>query len=150
MHVLSSVCPSERDILTQHASTVALDGRALMLCGPSGSGKSTLALELIARGARLVADDRTRLWRSGSVLFAAPPPAIAGQIEARGLGIFALPYMAPVPVALVCDLAVPSAERLPQQQTIEIAEHTLPLLPAPQGPGAAALLLTALRYPRLA
>lgn len=129
---------------------MALDGRALMLLGPSGSGKSTLALELIAHGARLVADDRTRLWRAGSTLLATPPAAIAGQIEARGLGIFALPYMARVPVALVCNLAVRSTERLPPAQTIDIAGITLPLLHAPPGPGAGAFLLAALRYPRLA
>lgn len=121
-----------------------------MLLGPSGSGKSTLALELIARGARLVADDRTRLWRAGSTLLAAPPAPIAGQIEARGLGIFSLPYMAPMPVTLVCNLTTVSTERLPRPQTTEMAGITLPLVYAPQGTGVAALLLAALRYPRLA
>ena len=37
----------------------ASDGRGLLILGPSGAGKSALALQLIALGARLVADDRT-------------------------------------------------------------------------------------------
>jgi len=47
----------------RHATTVAVAGRGLMIEGPSGSGKSALALELMAFGAELVADDRTRVAR---------------------------------------------------------------------------------------
>ncbi|MBC7135922.1 MAG: serine kinase, partial [Oceanibaculum nanhaiense] len=44
-----------------HATTIALDGRAVLLCGPPGSGKSDLALRAIDAGAVLVADDQTAL-----------------------------------------------------------------------------------------
>ena len=49
-----------------HATCVAVDGRGLLILGPSGSGKSALALQLIALGAQLVADDRTRVSRRGA------------------------------------------------------------------------------------
>ena len=35
---------------TLHASTVAIDGRAVLITGPSGSGKSDLALRMLDRG----------------------------------------------------------------------------------------------------
>ena len=48
---------------TLHASTVALDGRAVLISGPSGSGKSDLALRLLDRGFTLVSDDQTIVRR---------------------------------------------------------------------------------------
>jgi len=40
-----------------HACTVAINGRATLICGDTGAGKSTLAAALVARGAKFVADD---------------------------------------------------------------------------------------------
>ena len=39
---------------TIHATTVAIDGRGVMIRGGSGQGKSALALQMIAMGAELV------------------------------------------------------------------------------------------------
>lgn len=48
-----------------HGTCIALrlkaKWHAVLLRGPSGAGKSDLALRLIDEGARLVADDQTRL-----------------------------------------------------------------------------------------
>ncbi|HGG65172.1 MAG TPA: serine kinase, partial [Rhodobacteraceae bacterium] len=73
------------DPLVVHASSVAVDGKAVLVVGPSGSGKSALCLQLMALGATLVADDRTELISSESGLIARAPETIDGMIEARGV-----------------------------------------------------------------
>jgi hypothetical protein len=45
------------DLLFLHAAVVALDGRALALCGPSGIGKSTTAFALLHHGFRYLSDE---------------------------------------------------------------------------------------------
>ena len=110
-----------------HATTVAIRGCAVLLRGPSGSGKSDLALRLIDAGARLVADDRTRLWRDGDALLVGAPQSIAGLIEARGVGLL---QMAPLPVArlvLIADLVAPQhVNRLPEPSSETIFGLKLP------------------------
>jgi serine kinase of HPr protein (carbohydrate metabolism regulator) len=101
-----------------HATCVALPEGGVLLRGESGAGKSDLALRLIDGGARLVADDRTDLVREGDRLIARAPAAIAGLIEARGVGILRLPperLAAEVAVVLIVDLVdATSVERLPE------------------------------------
>ena len=50
---------------TVHASSVAVDGRAVLITGPSGSGKSDLTLRLLDRGFTLVSDDQTIIKKDG-------------------------------------------------------------------------------------
>lgn len=90
---------------TVHASTVALDGRAVLITGLSGSGKSDLALRLLDRAFVLVSDDRTILRRDGTRLIASAPPNIAGKLEVRGIGIVELDHVESVPVALLVELS---------------------------------------------
>ena len=87
-----------------HSSTVALDGRAVLISGPSGSGKSDLALRMLDRGFTLVSDDRTILRRLGGKLIASAPDSIKGKLEVRGVGIVEMKTVANVPVALVVEL----------------------------------------------
>ena len=87
-----------------HASTVALDGRAVLISGPSGSGKSDLALRLLDRGFVLVSDDQTIVKKNGARLVAAAPPTIAGKLEVRGIGIVDVERVENVPIALVVEL----------------------------------------------
>jgi len=100
---------------THHASTVAADGRAVLITGPSGSGKSDLALRLIDRGFTLVSDDQTIVRRDGSRLIASAPPNIAGKLEIRGVGIVEMDTVTDVPVALVVQLTS-EIERLPDER----------------------------------
>lgn len=95
-----------------HASTVAVDGRAVLLTGLSGAGKSDLALRLIDRGFTLVSDDQTIVKRKGDQLIASCPATIAGKLEIRGIGIVDMDYQSDVPVALLVELAS-EVQRLP-------------------------------------
>lgn len=104
-----TILPSE----TLHASCVAITGRAVLIEGPSGAGKSDLALRLIDRGAVLVSDDYTIIFREDGVLLASAPATISGKIEVRGLGIVAVRNIDRVPVALLIAVGEP-AERMPE------------------------------------
>jgi HPr kinase/phosphorylase len=93
----------------------ASPGAGILLLGRSGSGKSDLALRLIARGAKLVSDDRTDLFVERGKLVARAPMSIRGLIEVRGLGIVALPSAAKARIALAVSLGGAKA-RLPQPE----------------------------------
>jgi serine kinase of HPr protein (carbohydrate metabolism regulator) len=97
---------------TVRGTTVAIGGRGILLRGASGSGKSDLALRLIDRGAALVSDDYTAVRIAGGRLIGSAPPAIAGRIEARGLGILEVATVADIPLCLVAELDR-APERLP-------------------------------------
>ncbi|KMW60574.1 HPr kinase/phosphorylase [Candidatus Rhodobacter oscarellae] len=111
-----------------HASCVAVQGKAALLTGASGSGKSALALQLMALGARLVADDQTDIAAADGRLLARAPASIRGLIEMRGLGLLNADAVDDVPVAVVVDMAALSTARLPADQTIELCGCALPLL----------------------
>lgn len=136
------------ELRTIHATTVAIDGRAIVLRGPSGSGKSDLALRLIETGAELVADDRTILTARNGDLLAASPEAIAGLLEVRGVGLLSMPYRDAAPVALVADLdgaRVPT--RLPEPAAETLEGVSVPRVDlAPFEASAPAKLRAALRY----
>ena len=97
---------------TVHASTVAIDGRAVLITGRSGSGKSDLTLRLLDRGFVLVSDDQTIVKRDGGRLLASAPPNIAGKLEIRGIGIVEMDHADNVPVALLVELTN-DIQRLP-------------------------------------
>lgn len=56
---LFGVILMQRGCFVLHASTVAIDGRAVAFFGPSGRGKSTMSAALTRAGYPLIADDMT-------------------------------------------------------------------------------------------
>lgn len=111
-----------------HASTVAIDGRGVLITGRSGSGKSDLALRLLDRGFALVSDDQTLVRRDGDRLIASAPPQIAGKLEVRGLGIIEMDTAGEVPVALLVELTS-DMQRLPDDgRERQILGVALPLV----------------------
>lgn len=128
-----------------HATTVAVDGRALMIIGAAGRGKSALGLQMMALGAQLVADDQTALHNVDGALMAAAAPNISGLIEARGIGVLRANPVAQAQVMAVVDLdQVPSPDaeapmRLPAPSSTEFLGlkcRALPVVAADYAPAA--------------
>lgn len=132
---------------TLHATTVAIDGRAVVIEGASGAGKSDLALRLIDRGASLVSDDRSLLVRTNGALVARAPEHMVGRIELRGVGLVAVPHVAEAPVALLVRL-VDNPPRLPERRARAIAGVTVRTIALdPRLPSAPIAVEIALRQP---
>jgi serine kinase of HPr protein (carbohydrate metabolism regulator) len=111
---------------TIHVSSVAIDGRAVLIGGRSGAGKSDLALRLIDRGAALISDDYTFVRRDKEVAYASAPERIAGRIEVRGVGIVDMAAAQNIRVALYVDLSGEPV-RLPEgKDRIAIAGISIP------------------------
>jgi len=118
-----------RAMETVWGTTVAIDGRAVLLRGPSGAGKSDVALRLIDAGAGLVADDRTELVREGDRLVARAPEALRNRLEVRGIGIVTIGSVPRAPLVLAVDLVPPEqVPRLPDPGRWTHAGVSIPLI----------------------
>ncbi|MEX0851964.1 MAG: serine/threonine protein kinase [Bauldia sp.] len=91
-----------------HASVALIGESGVLIRGASGSGKSSLLLAILSAetgSTALVADDRVRLAAHHGRLVATCPDELAGMMEVRGTGIVRRPFVSPVVVDLVVDLA---------------------------------------------
>ena len=139
------------DIATVHASAVLVGARAVLIRGPADAGKSRLAMALIRaaqagqlRMARLVADDRTQVEACHGRIVVRPAAALAGFIEARGLGIRQVSHEPVAVLGWVVDLGATDAQRLPasrQGETI-IENVRLPRLAIASGEDPLPTVLT--------
>ena len=145
------------ETLRLHATTISLNGTAVIIRGASGAGKSDLALQLLESPGTgltgqlittvLVADDQTVLRREGETIFSSCPDTIAGLLEVRGHDVLQVEAIQNVPLVLVVDLR-PCAqiERLPQPEDMltEILGITIPnIMIDPTKPSAASRLRVA-------
>ena len=108
-----------------HATTVAKDGRGVVIAGRSGSGKSDLALRLIDRGFVLVSDDQTMISKTDGKLIASAPGTIRGKIEVRGIGILEMAIAESAAVSLWVELTN-EIKRLPDGEKHKILGIEVP------------------------
>lgn len=121
-----------------------------MILGASGSGKSSLALQLMALGARLVADDRVVVTpdpEGGLHLDAAPN--LEGLVEARGVGLIRAGH-GPAMARWGVTLDEIETARLPEVHETVIADVALPLLRKVESPAFPAMLSALLNGGRVA
>lgn len=115
--------------LMVHGTCVDIKGAGVLILGRSGSGKSSLAIQLIDRGATLIADDQTLLSREESKLIAHTPLKLRGILEVRGIGLCSFPYIEKTPLNLVVEITdKEESERLPDPLWIEYHGVKVPLL----------------------
>lgn len=121
-----------------HATCVAVSGTGALLIGAPGAGKSDLASRLMHLpvqvagrfiAADLVADDQVIVEDRDGRLRGRCPPAIAGKLEVRGLGILRVPYTAECEIAVAVKLVQScDVERYPDPVPwFDVLGHRLPL-----------------------
>lgn len=74
-------------------------------------------------------------------VFAKAPDAIAGKIEAHGIGLLDLQPLGQVALSLVVDMGAASAQRLPDPEVFEIEGQQLPCFRKVNGPHLASAIL---------
>ncbi len=132
--------PAPDAVLIRHASAVVFGaddthpGFGVMIEGPSGSGKSALALQLIALGATLVADDRTRVQARDGWPWLHAPERLAGVIEARGVGLLRVPVRPRAPLRLIVDMGAVETDRLPDPATRDVLGQYIRCIRRVDGP----------------
>ncbi|MEQ1515387.1 MAG: HPr(Ser) kinase/phosphatase [Usitatibacteraceae bacterium] len=76
------------EVTTSHGVFLDVLGFGTLITGNSQIGKSELALELISRGAGLVADDAVELYQVGpETIQGRCPPLLRDFLEVRGIGV---------------------------------------------------------------
>ena len=130
-----------------HATSVAFAGKGILIGGQSGAGKSSLALQMLALGADLISDDITQVTPMRPAPLLSPAPRIAGHIEARGLGLLALPFVEDVPLHFAIWLLPPETrgERLPSAQEIDLFGAPTHLFTTSLAPHLGSALMLCLR-----
>lgn len=129
-----------------HANCVDVAGTGVLIIGASGTGKSSLTLKLLALGAQLVSDDRTQLTTSGQALIASAPSTIVGLIEARGVGILAMPTIAHTEIKFIIDLDCLTHERLPYTKTQNLLGLNIAVIEKSETPAFAEAVFLAAKF----
>jgi serine kinase of HPr protein (carbohydrate metabolism regulator) len=129
-----------------HGTAVLAKANGILIRGPSGAGKSELAALMIARGARLIADDRVHLSACHGRVVATALNPTAGMLELRGRGILAVRHERTAVIRLVLDMVDESElARLPEAEHLStrLLGVQLPRQPVPAAPAQALALVDA-------
>ncbi|MDR6265995.1 HPr kinase/phosphatase C-terminal domain-containing protein [Roseobacter sp. N2S] len=124
-----------------HGTAVAVGGRGFLFLGPSGAGKSGLALQMIALGAKLVADDQVCLTRRDAAILLTSPPALSGLVEARSVGLLTVPTLPQAELQCVVDLATDPETRMPHPQHVHVQGCRIDLINGRNVPNLAFVLM---------
>jgi HPr kinase/phosphorylase len=137
--------------VTLHGVLLEVEGLGVLLTGASGAGKSASALELIQRGARLVADDAPEFHLDADGNPEGRCPALLRDfIEVQGLGLLdmrALYGTGALRERVTLDLVIKLARRRgpvtralhgPDYQTQDVLGATVPRLTLHLAPGYSA------------
>lgn len=92
------------NVITLHATAVAIAGYGVIFTGKSGSGKSDLALRLIDRGAVLISDDSVILKHADDKISLYGPGKLTGKLEVRSLGVLDFEHVADVELKMEVQL----------------------------------------------
>jgi serine kinase of HPr protein (carbohydrate metabolism regulator) len=115
--------------LILHGTCVDIRGSGVLIRGKPGVGKSSLALQLIDRGAILVADDQTLLNLEAEEVVVSSPLSLRGMMEVRGIGLCPFPYQQRSFLRLCVEICEKEElERLPETLFVEYHQVKVPLL----------------------
>ena len=113
--------------LIMHATCVDINGSGVLIVGHSGSGKSSLAINLLALGAKLVADDQCEIVNNNNNRFCVSKPAsLPKSIEIRGIGLVSVPMIVETSLDWVVDMDEAETERMPNLRFTEIDGYRVP------------------------
>ena len=113
--------------LIMHATCVDINGSGVLIVGRSGSGKSSLAINLLALGAKLVADDQCEIVNKNNNRFCVSKPAsLPKSIEIRGIGLVSVPMVIETSLDWVVDMDEAETERMPDLRFTEIDGYRVP------------------------
>lgn len=126
--------------MNRHGTALEWQSKGFLLTGPPGCGKSGLALQLIERGAVLVADDQVLLDQQDGTWTATCPEALSGQLHLRGTGLLQVKTKPATHLAVIFQSVQPAAS-LSRSPELGLPVITVDFI----APDAAALIETALQ-----
>ncbi len=109
------------------ATSVFWNNAAYLIRGPAGCGKSRLALKLLEHGARLIADDLTRVIEENGALWAGCPGK-PGWLEVRPLGLISgFPVCEKAPIRAIINLEPECPDRIRTEQSEYLNQYLIPV-----------------------
>lgn len=147
---LSDLDPNQSETrVTLHASAVLFNKKAVLIVGPSGTGKSTLALELLARGASLIADDQCILERRADAIWLHAPQNLPAAIEVRNFGLLGAEMASGGWLHLIVDMTQVESERLPARHVKRLWGQDITCVHKIEGPHFPAAIVQYIKAGRM-